>query len=76
MTAFFTFGEICPDSSRIRFCAPVRRARVTVFPDPEKSADYGLRYVEDVTAAAADAFDLERIVDMPANNLILVYRRR
>lgn len=41
----------------------------------EKSPDYGLRYVEDVTAAA-DGFDLERIVQMPANNLMLVYRRR
>ena len=41
----------------------------------EKSPDYGLRYVEAVTAVA-DGFDLERIVDMPANNLILVYRRR
>jgi hypothetical protein len=40
----------------------------------EKRADYGLRYVEDVTAAA-EGFMLERIVGMPANNLILVYRR-
>ena len=40
----------------------------------EKSAEYGLRYVEDLTEAA-DGFDLERIVQMPANNLILVYRR-
>jgi len=41
----------------------------------EKSPDYGLRYVEDVSAAA-NGFDLARIVEMPANNLILVYRRR
>lgn len=41
----------------------------------EKSPEFGLRHVEDVTAAA-DGFDLERIVGMPANNLILVYRRR
>ena len=41
----------------------------------EKSPEYGLRNVEDVTAAA-DGFDLERIVQMPANNLSLVYRRR
>lgn len=41
----------------------------------DKSPGYGLRYVEDVTAAA-DGFALERIVEMPANNLMLVYRRQ
>jgi hypothetical protein len=41
----------------------------------EKSPDYGLRTVEDVTAAA-DGFALARIVEMPANNLMLVYRRQ
>jgi len=40
----------------------------------EKSPEYGLRYVEDVTEAAR-GFTLDRIVEMPANNLILVYRR-
>lgn len=40
----------------------------------EKSPEYGLRYVEDVTEVAR-GFGLERIVEMPANNLILVYRR-
>ena len=37
--------------------------------------DFGLRTVEDVTAAA-EGFALERVEAMPANNLILVYRRR
>lgn len=41
----------------------------------EKSPEYGLRHVEDVSAAADD-MDLERIVEMPANNLMLVFRRR
>lgn len=41
----------------------------------QESPDYGLRYVEDVTAAAED-FALERLVEMPANNLMLVYRRQ
>lgn len=40
----------------------------------EKSPEYGLRYVEDVTGAAR-GFTLERLVEMPANNLMLVYRR-
>lgn len=41
----------------------------------EKSPEYGLRYVEDVTAVA-EGFALDRLVEMPANNLMLVYRRR
>lgn len=41
----------------------------------EKSPEYGLRHVEDVTAAA-EGFALERLVEMPANNLMLVYRRQ
>jgi hypothetical protein len=41
----------------------------------ERSPEYGLRYLEDVTAAAA-GFVLERVVAMPANNLMPVYRRR
>lgn len=41
----------------------------------EKNPEYGLRYVEEVTAAA-QGFALERLVEMPANNLMLVYRRQ
>lgn len=42
----------------------------------EKSPEYGLRHVEDVTReAAARGLTLERIVPMPANNLILIYRQ-
>ena len=42
----------------------------------DKSPEYGLRYVEDLTReAAAQGLALERIVEMPANNLMLVYRR-
>jgi hypothetical protein len=37
---------------------------------------WGLRHVEDVSAAAAEyGLLLERIVAMPANNLSLVFRR-
>jgi hypothetical protein len=38
------------------------------------SPDYGLRQVEDVTAAA-QGFTLARTIEMPANNLILLFRR-
>lgn len=41
----------------------------------ERDQRFGLRYVEDVTTAAA-GFALEAIVPMPANNLTLVYRRQ
>ncbi|HVI97813.1 MAG TPA: DUF938 domain-containing protein [Sphingomonas sp.] len=38
---------------------------------------WGLRRVEDVRAAAEDAgFAFDRLVEMPANNLSLVFRRR
>ena len=61
---------------------PYRRHGVPTAPSNEqfelwlkgKSPEYGLRHVEDVSAAAA-GFTLERLIEMPANNLILVYRR-
>ena len=62
---------------------PYRRHGVPTAPSNEQfelwlkglSPDFGLRYLEDVTAAA-EGFALERVVEMPANNLILLYRRR
>lgn len=61
---------------------PYRRHGVPTAPSNEqfelwlkdKSPEFGLRHVEDVTAAAT-GFALDRLVEMPANNLILVYRR-
>jgi SAM-dependent methyltransferase len=40
----------------------------------QRNPAWGLRHVEDV-AAAARGFALERLVEMPANNLVLVFRR-
>ena len=38
---------------------------------------WGLRELDDVSACAADSgFALERIVEMPANNLSVIFRRR
>lgn len=62
---------------------PYRRHGVPTAPSNEqfelwlkdRSPEYGLRHVEDVTAAAA-GFVLDRLAEMPANNLMLVYRRR
>ncbi|MET0308827.1 MAG: DUF938 domain-containing protein [Sphingomonas sp.] len=42
-----------------------------------KSPAFGLRYLEDVAAAAeAQGLVLERVAEMPANNLMPVFRRR
>jgi SAM-dependent methyltransferase len=42
-----------------------------------KSPAFGLRYLEDVAAVAdAEGLTLERVVAMPANNLMPVFRRR
>ncbi len=63
---------------------PYRRAEVETAPSNEafdaslKARDprWGLREVADVTeAAAARGLGFERLVEMPANNLMLVYRR-
>ena len=40
-------------------------------------ASWGVRDLDDVAAVAAEhGFDLERVVEMPANNLSVVFRRR
>ncbi|HWU94706.1 MAG TPA: DUF938 domain-containing protein, partial [Sphingomonas sp.] len=42
----------------------------------EKDPRFGLRFVEAVSdAAAAQGLALARLVEMPANNLMLVYRK-
>lgn len=64
---------------------PYRREGVETAPSNEafelwlkdKDPRFGLRFVEAVSAAAAArGLALERLVEMPANNLMLVYRRR
>lgn len=75
-------GLLAPDAPLILY-GPYRRQGVETAPSneafelwlKEKSPEYGLRHVEDVTAAA-EGFALDRLVEMPANNLILVYRRQ
>lgn len=37
---------------------------------------WGLRSVEDVAVAARDGFSLDEIAPMPANNLMLLFRRK
>ena len=76
--------RVLPEGALLILYGPYRRAEVPTAPSNEafdvslRSRDprWGLRDVADVTAAAA-ARDLsfERLVEMPANNIMLVYRR-
>jgi SAM-dependent methyltransferase len=76
-------ARLLPTGGRLILYGPYRRADVPTAPSNEafdaslKARDpaWGLRDVADVTAAAA-AQDLafERFVEMPANNIMLVYR--
>ena len=43
----------------------------------QRNPDWGIRKLEDVTALAREAgFTLDRIIDMPANNLTVIFRRQ
>jgi SAM-dependent methyltransferase len=76
-------GRLLAPGAPLILYGPYRQNGVETAPSNEqfelwlkdKSPEYGLRYVEDVTRkATANGLTLERIVPMPANNLILVYR--
>jgi SAM-dependent methyltransferase len=41
-----------------------------------RNPEWGIRRLEDVEAASAETFALERVVQMPANNLTVLFRRR
>jgi len=41
-----------------------------------RNPEWGIRALEDVAEAAGDDFALERVVEMPANNLTVLFRRR
>lgn len=76
-------AALLPPGAPLILYGPYRQRGVETAPSNEqfelwlkdKSPEYGLRHVEDVTReASARQFTLERIEPMPANNLILVYR--
>ena len=78
-------GQLLAPGAPLILYGPYRRHGVPTAPSneqfelwlKEKSAEYGLRYLEDVTAAAeAHGLALEQVVEMPANNLMPVFRRR
>jgi hypothetical protein len=74
--------RLLPPRAPLILYGPYRRRGVPTAPSNEQfelwlkglSPDFGLRHVEDVTAAAEE-LTLARIVEMPANNLMLVFRR-
>lgn len=76
-------ARVLPDGAPLILYGPYRRAEVETAPSNEafdaslKARDprWGLRDVADVSAAASvRGLSFERLVEMPANNIMLVYR--
>jgi SAM-dependent methyltransferase len=77
-------GRALPPGGPLILYGPYRREAVDTAPSnlafeqwlKDKDPRFGLRSVEAVSdAAAAHGLVLERLIEMPANNLVLVYRR-
>ncbi len=77
-------ARLLPSDGPLILYGPYRRAEVPTAPSNEafdlslksRNPEWGLRKVADVTAAAeARSLIYERLVEMPANNIMLVYRR-
>lgn len=77
-------ARLLPAGGPLILYGPYRRADVPTAPSNEafdaslkaRDARWGLRAVEAVSAAAAaKGLVFERLVEMPANNIMLVYRR-
>lgn len=78
-------GALLPPGGPLVLYGPYRRAGHPTAPSNEafdadlraRDPRWGLRLLEEVTALAAEqGLDLERVVEMPANNLAVVLRRR
>lgn len=78
-------ARLLPMHGPLILYGPYRRHGVETAPSNEgfdeslraRDPAWGLRHVEDVTEAAeAQGLMFDQLIDMPANNLILVYRRR
>lgn len=77
-------ARVLPERAPLVLYGPYRRAEVETAPSNEafdaslraRDPRWGLRDVAEVTeAAAARGLAFERLVEMPANNIMLVYRR-
>ena len=78
-------GRVLPAGGPLVLYGPYRRAGVSTAESNEafdrslraRNPDWGLRALEDVAAEAeAQGLELERVVEMPANNVTAVFRRR
>jgi hypothetical protein len=75
-------AAILPKGAPLYLYGPYRQHGVETAPSNEdfdvslkgRNPEWGLRFVEDVVAVA-DGFTLDRVMQMPANNLSLVFRR-
>ncbi|MDF7775009.1 DUF938 domain-containing protein [Sphingomonas sp. AOB5] len=76
-------GRLLAPGAPLILYGPYRRAGIPTAPSneqfelwlKEKSSEFGLRHVEAVSdVGAAHGLSLRRTVEMPANNLMLVYR--
>jgi len=78
-------GRVLAPGGPLVLYGPFRRSDVPTAPSNEafdrslkaRNPEWGLRALEDVTAEAErNGLRLERVVEMPANNVTVVYRRR
>jgi hypothetical protein len=81
---FSEAARLLPSGAPMYLYGPYRRADVPTAPSNEafdeslkaRNAAWGLRQLDDVTALAGrNGMAFERLVEMPANNLSLVFRR-
>lgn len=78
-------GHLLPSGAPLILYGPYRRAGLPLepsnaaFDESLKARDprWGLRLLEDVaTCARANGLDLARVVEMPANNLTVIFRKK
>ena len=77
-------ARLLPPGAPLYLYGPYRRAGVTTAPSNEafdqslkaRNPEWGLRHLEEVIAAAGRAgLRFDRLVEMPANNLSVIFRR-
>lgn len=77
-------ARVLPEGAPLYLYGPYRRAEVPTAPSNDafdeslkaRNPEWGLRRLEDVrTVAEAAGFTFDRLVEMPANNLSVVFRR-
>jgi SAM-dependent methyltransferase len=76
-------GRVLPVGGMLYLYGPYRRHDAPTAPSnqqfdqslKERNPEWGLRYIEDLVAEASNAgMTLDRIIEMPANNMSLIFR--